>query len=106
MAMTPEKKVKKLVTDYLKSANLFWFYPVASGYAANGIPDIICCIRGKFVAIECKAGKNTTTAIQDKKIREIQSAGGMAMVINEDNLDHMRMVIDELIGGTDGQTKN
>jgi Holliday junction resolvase len=97
MAMTPEKKVKKKVTDYLKAASVFWFYPVASGYSANGIPDIICCIKGKFVAIECKAGDNKTTAIQEKKINDIRLAGGMAMVINEDNLDHMKEVIDELI---------
>jgi hypothetical protein len=88
--------VKKKVTEYLKSCNIFYFYPVASGYAANGIPDIICCIKGKFVAIECKAGKNTTTAIQDKKINEIRLAGGVAMVINEDNLEFMRMVVDEI----------
>lgn len=92
-----ESWVKKKVVDYLKGHGIYYFFPVASGYMKSGVPDIICCIRGKFVAIECKAGKNTTTAIQDKNIDAIRLNEGIAMVINENNLDHMRMVIDEII---------
>ena len=95
--MTPEKKVKNEVVKILKSMGVYYFYPVASGYMKSGVPDIVCCIKGKFVAIECKAGKNKTTAIQDKNINAIRSNEGIAMVINEDNLEFMRMVIHEII---------
>ena len=92
-----ESWVKKKVVDHLKSLGVYYFFPVASGYMKSGVPDIICCIKGKFVAIECKAGKNKTTAIQDKNINAIRSNEGIAMVINEDNLEFMRMVIHEII---------
>ena len=88
-----EAWVKKKVVDYLKSLGVYYFFPVASGYMRNGVPDIVCCIKGKFIAIECKAGKNTTTAIQDKNIAQIQANGGIAMVVNEDNLDEMKEVV-------------
>jgi len=39
-----------------------------------------------FFGIECKAGKNKTTALQDKNIKEINKAGGYALVVNEDNM--------------------
>ena len=91
-----EKWVKTQVTNYLKAKNLYYFYPVASGYMSAGIPDIIVCVQGRFVGIECKAGKNKPTVIQERNIAAIQLNGGVAMVINENNLDHMRMVIDEL----------
>jgi Holliday junction resolvase len=92
-----EKWVKKKVVDYLKSHGLYYFFPVASGWMSAGVPDIICCVKGRFVGIECKAGKNKPTAIQLKNHREIQLNEGHVMVINEDNLDHMKEVIDELI---------
>ena len=92
-----ETWVKKKVVDHLKSLGVYYFFPVASGYMKSGVPDIVCCIRGKFVAIECKAGKNKTTAIQDKNIDSIRKNEGIAMVINEDNLEFMRMVINEII---------
>lgn len=91
-----EKWVKTQVTNYLKVKEVYYFYPVASGYMSVGIPDIVACVQGRFVGIECKAGKNKPTVIQERNIAAIQSNGGVAMVINENNLDHMRMVIDEL----------
>lgn len=98
-----EKWVKKKVVDYLKQHGIYYFFPVASGWMSAGVPDIVACVKGKFVGIECKAGKNKPTAIQLKNHREIQLNEGVIMVINEDNLDHMRMVISELLGESDGK---
>jgi Holliday junction resolvase len=62
-----------------------------------GIPDIICCARGRFLAIECKAGKGTTTALQEKELAAIRAAGGVALVINESNLTLLGDTIKELL---------
>ena len=43
--------------------------------------------KGHFIAIEAKAGNNMTTALQDREILAIQTAGGVAFVVNEDNID-------------------
>jgi ABC-type lipoprotein export system ATPase subunit len=40
-----------------------------------------------FLAIEAKAGKGKTTALQDAHIERIQKAGGTAVIINEQNID-------------------
>lgn len=87
MAMTPERKVKKQVVETLKrmGSDVYYFFPVANGYGRSGIPDIIGCYRGMFFAIECKAGKNTTTALQDKELKDIQIAHGASWVVNEDD---------------------
>jgi len=97
-----EKWVKKKVVDHLKSYGIYYFFPISGGFGRSGVPDIVACVKGKFVGIECKAGKNTTTALQDKNINDIRSNQGVAFVVNEDTLDHMRMVIDELISGEIG----
>jgi Holliday junction resolvase len=84
MASTPESKVKLSVVKLLRQYGVYFFFPATHGYGRSGVPDIICCIRGKFLAIECKAGKNEPTALQQKEMNAIQAAGGMAMVVRED----------------------
>jgi len=57
---------------------------VASGYGSAGIPDIVCCYKGRFVGIECKAGKGKTTALQDNNLERIKQCSGFALVVRED----------------------
>ena len=87
MATTPEGKVKNQVRKILDAADVYYFSPAANGYGRVGIPDIICCYRGMFIGIECKAGKGKTTLLQDRELDSIKDRGGIALVINEDNYD-------------------
>ena len=87
MAMTPEAKVKKKVVAVLKELGAYYFYPVTGGYGQSGVPDIVGCYQGMFFGIECKAGKNKPTALQEKNLRGYShQSGGIALVINEDNI--------------------
>ncbi len=89
MAMTPEKKVKQRAVAQLKAMGAYYFYPATGGYGSSGVPDIVCCLNGRFIGIECKAGKGKTTALQDKNLHEIREAGGTALVVNEENVDEI-----------------
>lgn len=93
MSTTPEGKVKKKVVEILRSYNIYYFFPATGGYGKSGVPDIVCCANGKFVAIECKAGDNKTTALQNIQIQKIREAKGVAIVINEDNLAELHKVL-------------
>jgi Holliday junction resolvase len=86
MAMTPEAKVKKVVTQQLKDIGAYYFYPMSGGFGRSGVPDIIGCYRGKFFGIECKAGNNKPTPLQLKNLEEIALTGGIALVVNEQNM--------------------
>lgn len=94
--MTPEKKVKTKVVAILKEFGAYYFYASTGGYGASGVPDIICCYKGRFIGIECKAGKGKTTALQEKNIAQIIATGGKAIVVNEDNIDHVRYLLGEM----------
>lgn len=87
MAATPEVKVKRHVVQQLKTLGAYYFYPVTGGYGASGVPDIVGCYKGKFFAIECKAGKNKPTPLQQKNIDAIAAQGGAVWVVNEDNME-------------------
>ena len=60
----------------------------------DNAPDFVVCLGGRFIGIECKAGKGKTTTLQEKNLAQIRSAGGLAIVINEENINELK---DELI---------
>jgi Holliday junction resolvase len=86
MASTPEALVKKKIRKILDAEGVYYAMPIGTGYGNSGVPDFLCCIGGRFVAIEAKAGKGKTTALQDDNIRRIRDAKGAAMIFNEENL--------------------
>lgn len=93
MAQTPESKVKQAIKKILDSHEVYHFSPYQAGMGRAGIPDIIACYNGRFLAIEAKAGKGKTTALQDRELSRINAAGGTAIVINGDNLGWLEEIL-------------
>lgn len=94
MAATPEHKVKAKVIALLKEYGAYHFCPPGTGFGRSGIPDIIVCFHGRFIAIECKAGKGKTTALQERELSRIEAADGIAMVAREDSIAGIAKVLD------------
>ena len=90
---TPEAKVKAKIKAILKAHSIYYAMPIGTGYGNSGVPDFLCCVNGEFLAIEAKAGKGTTTALQDKNLRDIKQAGGTAAVIAEEQLEYLEQLI-------------
>ena len=86
---TPESKVKDKIHRILKAADAYAVNYIGGQYAKAGTPDILACIDGRFVGIEAKAGSNKPTMLQISALRHIDSAGGLALVINENNLTYL-----------------
>ena len=59
--------------------------PVSNGMGVHGIPDFVCCWKGKFFCIEAKAKGGTTTANQDQRHEEIRAAQGWVLVVDDAN---------------------
>lgn len=96
MAATPEQKVKAKVTKLLRAYGIYYFFPATGGFGRSGIPDIICCVNGFFLGIECKAGKNRPTKLQLRELKAIREAGGQAVVINETGIEELETLIVKL----------
>ena len=96
MAMTPEAKVKAKVVAVLKKHAAYYFYPVTGGWGSSGVPDIVACVRGHFVGIECKAGKNRPTRLQEANLDKISQSGGVALVINENGIETLDTMLSQL----------
>jgi len=83
--MTPEGKVKELCKRVLKMEGIWYYMPVQNGMGVVGIPDIIACWKGRFLAIETKApGKRSnTTPNQVRVLAEIAAHGGLSIVVDD-----------------------
>lgn len=88
--MTPETKVKAKVKKLLDELRIYYFFPATHGYGRSGVPDVVGCFMGLFVAVECKAGRGKLTPLQEMEIAKIIAAGGFTFVAREDNIDELK----------------
>ena len=88
--------MKDKVVKLLKANEVYYFFPNTHGFGRSGVPDIICCVRGKFLGIECKAGDNKPTALQEKEMQSIRDAGGKTLVVNENNISDVESIVKEM----------
>lgn len=83
--MTPEGKVKKKITAYLKTLapDMWYDMPVPIGYGKSTL-DYLCCYQGRFFSIEAKRPGGKPTPLQENLMRAIRAAGGTSFVISDD----------------------
>lgn len=96
--MTPEGKVKNAVKKILTVSGAYFCMPFGAGYGRAGVADIVACYKGHFLAIECKAGKGKTTALQDRELAAVGAAGGTPLVINESNIEDVLTTLEKFDG--------
>ena len=98
---TPESKVKDKIKAICKSRGAYYAMPVMGGMASNGTPDFLICYKGRFVAVEAKAGKGKATPLQLVRLKEISKANGMALIVNENSIEAFVDVLDNIDAGRD-----
>jgi hypothetical protein len=76
-----EAKLQGKVIRYLKAfpPEDVWFFKAADKHTA-GVPDLVLCVRGRFVGIELKVDGNTTSDLQELTLEKIDKAGGQVYV--------------------------
>jgi len=94
MAATKEAAIKRKIRAILDEFEAYYAMPIGTGYGNSGVPDFLCCVNGRFLGIEAKAGSNKPTALQQHNIERIFDAGGYALVINEDNLHVLQELLE------------
>ncbi len=85
-----EKQFQNKVISFLKVQNIYYVKVWGGGYQKAGIPDLLCCIKGKFVALELKTEKGTATVLQKYNLFKIQEAGGYARVLRPSEFERFK----------------
>ena len=67
-----EKRFENKVKDFLKEQKC-WFvkYWAGATFTKSGIPDLLVCCGGYFVAVELKASKGKPSPLQIHNVKEI-----------------------------------
>lgn len=73
---SPEGYEKDDIKKYLKSIEAWFCCPYTAGFGNSGIPDILVCMQGQFIAIEVKREGKEPTPLQARRLEEIGRAGG------------------------------
>ena len=95
-----EADVKAAVKQALASYPATWYFmPYMSGYGRSGVPDFVGCFQDRFFAVETKFAKNKPTPAQKMELKKIHESLGVAMIINENNLDILEEVLEDLALG-------
>ena len=77
-----EKDITAAIMRMLKMVPRCFAWKEHGGmYGTAGIPDVICCLDGRFFAFEVKTTTGQLTNLQEHTIERIQAAGGRAFVV-------------------------
>ena len=77
-----EKDVVAAIMRRLKVEPMCFAWKEHGGmYGTAGLPDIVCCLCGRFFAFEVKTTTGQLTNLQEHTIERIQAAGGRAFVV-------------------------
>lgn len=84
--MAAEKNFENRVKKFLKD-NGCWLlkYWGGAAFTKSGIPDLLVCCKGVFIGIELKAPKGKPSDLQIYNLRQIDRAGGYAVLLYPDH---------------------
>lgn len=93
--MAAEKQFENKVKTFLKD-NGCWFlkYWGGAAYTKSGIPDILVCCKGRFMAVEVKAPNGKPSDLQIYNLRQIDRAGGLSILLYPKDYDLFKRLVE------------
>lgn len=90
-----EKVIENKIKDYLTSKGIYHFKIHGDSFVKPGLPDIVSCWDGKFLAIEVKrpGAKNEQSDLQKIHEKNIIKSGGIYLLA--DSLDDVKNLIEK-----------
>jgi len=79
--MQSEASIVRSIVSHCRRRG-FWFIKTwGAGFGRGGVPDLIVCADGRFVALEVKNEAGKVSKLQDLEMRQIEKSGGAVQVI-------------------------
>ena len=91
-----ERDVVAAIKSFLASygSDMFFWKEHGEPYGTSGVPDIICCYKGRFLGLEVKLPTGRLTELQKRAIRKINQAGGIACRV--ESVEDVKRVIEQM----------
>lgn len=97
--MAQEKNFENRIKRYLASKGIWYVKFFGNAFTRAGVPDLLCCVNGQFLAIEVKAENGKLSELQRLEIAKIVEAGGLGIVLYPNMFDWFKDYIEKLMEG-------
>lgn len=94
--MTAEKTIVKAIIAEIKRQGGYAIKTHGNAYSVRGTPDVLACLNGKMIAIECKNEKGVLSKLQEIELKKWNDAGALTGVAR--SLEDAKKIMGE--GGT------
>lgn len=92
-----EKSFENKIKDFLDSIGAVWYKQFGCSYTKAGTPDLLCCVNGRFVAVEVKAEKGRPSPLQLYNINKIRKAGGAVYLLYPKDFEEFKQDMMEIL---------
>ena len=97
ITIASEKNFENKIKNYLKNNGCWYVKYFANRMTKSGIPDLLTCINGTFVAIEVKGPHGKPSELQLYNRDEIRKAGGICIILYPDQWEDFKLLVYYLI---------
>ena len=92
-----EKDFQLKVEKFLTDKGIYWVKYWGGGhFTRSGVPDLLCCIGGRFVGVELKTDDGKVSELQQYNIDKIIQSGGVALVLRPDEFEEFKSMVNKL----------
>lgn len=95
--MAGEKNYENKIKAFLDKRGCWYVKFFANAYTKRGVPDILACVNGYFVAIEVKSARGKPSELQVWNRDKIRSCGGISIILYPDRFEEFKELIDGLM---------
>ena len=99
--MAQEKNFENRLKKFLEAENCWSVKFFANAFTKTGIPDLLVCCNGYFVAVEVKAQNGRPSELQKWNIKKINESCGIGVVLYPDQFDDFKDLIHSLNDGNE-----
>lgn len=94
--MGSEKNFENRIKKFLKNEGIWFVKYFANGFTRSGVPDILACVNGYFVAIEVKAENGVVAPLQLFNRDKIRESGGIAVILYPNQFEDFKTLVYKL----------
>lgn len=107
--MASEKNFENRLKKWLESEGIYaagtaqdkkivpecgWYFKVwGGGYQKSGIPDMIICVNGFFIAAELKGESGKPSELQKKNTVAINNSNGIGTILYPEGFDQFKSIV-------------
>ena len=91
--MAQEKNFENRIKKFLEDEGCWFVKFFANAYTKSGIPDLLVCCNGYFVAVEVKAPNGKPSELQKWNIEKINQSRGYGVILYPDQFEDFKKLI-------------